>query len=246
MPHIDIAAEKIFSLGALNVTNAYLHSVGAVFVIIFFSLLISLRLALIPSILQGSLEYIVSGTLNLMTGVMGSKEKAEKYAPIVLAIFFLVLVSNWLGILPGVGSIGFYEEVEGHRLLIPLFRSAGSDLNFTLALGVTVMILVNIFGAASIGMTNHLKKFFSFKGPIDFFVGILELISEGAKAVSFSFRLFGNIIAGEVLLVIIFFLVPYGAPIPFLGLEIFVGFIQALVFAMLTMVFIAIATTEHH
>ncbi len=246
MPHIEIVAEKIFSLGSLNITNAYLHSLLAVFVIIVFSVLIFRRVSLVPSALQGSFEYVLGGALDLMAGVMGTKQKAEKYAPIVLSIFFLVLISNWLGIFPGVGSFGVYEEIEGHRVFVPLLRSAGSDLNFTLALGVTAVILVNIFGVAAIGIGSHLKKFFSLKSPIDFFVGILELISEGAKAVSFSFRLFGNVIAGEVLLVIIFFLIPYGAPIPFLGLEIFVGFIQALVFAMLTMVFIAIATAEHH
>lgn len=246
MPHIDIAAEKIFSVAAFNVTNTYIHSLAAAFVIILFSFFVFRRASLVPAAAQGAFEYILDGALSLMLGVMGSKEKAERYAPVVLSIFFLVLVSNWLGILPGVGSVGFYKITEGHKLLVPLFRSAGSDLNFTLALGAMAVILVNVFGAAAIGISAHLKNFFSFKGPIDFFVGILELLSEGAKVVSFSFRLFGNIMAGEVLLVIISFLIPYGAPIPFLGLEIFVGFIQALVFAMLTMVFIAIATMEHH
>ena len=99
---------------------------------------------------------------------------------------------------------------------------------------------------AAIGFVKHAGKYISFKSPIQFFVGILEIVSEVAKMISFSFRLFGNIFAGEVLLIIIGFLAPYVVPAPFLMLEIFVGFIQALVFAMLTLVFISIATVESH
>ena len=104
---------------------------------------------------------------------------------------------------------------------------------------------MNLLAIIAIGARAHVSKFLNFKSPIDFFVGLLELISEFAKMVSFSFRLYGNIFAGEVLLVIVGFLVPYLAPLPFLFLEIFVGFIQAFVFAMLTLVFVAVATAEH-
>jgi F-type H+-transporting ATPase subunit a len=129
---------------------------------------------------------------------------------------------------------------------VPFLRSAGSDLNVTLALGIVAMTLVNVSGVNALGVWIHVRKFFTFKNPIDFFVGILELLSEFAKIISFSFRLFGNVFAGEVLLVIVGSLAPYVAPVPFLLLEVFVGFIQALVFAMLTMVFISIAVAHEH
>ena len=115
----------------------------------------------------------------------------------------------------------------------------------TLALALIAVTLSHFFGVASLGALRHAGKFFNFRNPIGFFVGILEFISEFAKIVSFSFRLFGNVFAGEVLLVIITFLVPYLAPVPFYGLEIFVGFIQALIFAVLTTMFLVVAT-EHH
>jgi len=109
-----------------------------------------------------------------------------------------------------------------------------------------ITFISGIFGIIGIGFFKHAGKFISFKGPIEFFVGLLELVSEVAKMISFSFRLFGNIFAGEVLLTVVLFLVPYLVPLPFLFLEIFVGFVQALVFSMLTLVFLKMAVSEAH
>lgn len=243
-PHIEIAAEKLFYFAGLPVTNTLVMSVGAAGLLI--SLGIPLRKAgLIPAFFQNLIEIVAEKFLDLMQGMFGSREKAEQYFPLIATIFLFVLLSNWLGIFPGVGSLGFYEEMRGEKTFVPFFRSAASDLNFTLALGVVAVMAVNFFGITAIGLWKHIGKFFSLKSPLDFFVGILEFISEFAKMVSFSFRLFGNVFAGEVLLVITAFLAPYIVPLPFLVLEIFVGFIQALVFAMLTMVFISIAVSHH-
>jgi F-type H+-transporting ATPase subunit a len=177
-----------------------------------------------------------------MESVLGSRRHAEKYLPLVATIFLFILFSNWLGLLPGVGSFIIHED--GGR--VPLLRSPASDLNFTLALAITAVLAVNVLGVAALGAAKHGKKFFNFSNPIAFFVGILELISEFARMISFSFRLFGNVFAGEVLLVIMAFLVPYLIPLPFLFLELFVGFIQAFIFAMLTLVFTAAAVAEGH
>ena len=124
-------------------------------------------------------------------------------------------------------------------------RSGASDINTTLALAIIALFFVHVIGIGAIGFWKHVGKFFTLRSPVDFFVGILEFISEIAKMISFSFRLFGNVFAGEVLLIIMAFLAPYVVPVPFLGLELFVGFIQALVFAMLTTVFISLATAHH-
>ncbi len=245
MLHIEIAAEKIFSLFGLPITNTLL-TVWAVLVLLTITAVFLLRrLDVLPSGLQNVFEVFVERFLGIMGEIFGSREKAEKYFPLVATIFILVLISNWIGIFPGVGSIGFYEELHGKTVFVPFFRSAASDINFTIALAVVSVAFVHIFGVSSIGVFKHISKFISFRSPIDFFVGILELISEIAKMISFSFRLFGNVFAGEVLLVIVGFLVPYFVPVPFLLLEIFVGFIQALVFSMLTMVFISIAVSHH-
>jgi F-type H+-transporting ATPase subunit a len=239
--HISLAAEKLFSIGGFPVTNALLMSGLAFVVLVSLALLLRRKITFIPGKLQNVFEIMLEQLLVLMDSVLGSREKSEKYLPLIATIFLFVVTSNWLGLLPGVGSLIWKEG--GER--IPLLRSGAADLNFTLALGIITVVGINLFGFLALGFKQHAGKFFNFKGPIDFFVGILELVSEFAKIVSFSFRLFGNVFAGEVLLTIIAFLAPYVIPVPFLFLEIFVGFIQAFVFAMLALVFVAIATTGH-
>lgn len=244
LPHIEIAAEKVFEIGNMPITNTLLSSIVAAWLLLGAICLIR-RDAMMPSSFQNIFEAIVEKFLHIMEPMFGSRARAEQYIPLVFTLFLFVLTANWLGIAPGVGSIGLYEKTGMGEKFVPLFRSAASDLNTTLALGVVVMVSVHIFGASAIGFRKHAGKFFSLKGPIDFFTGVLEFISEIAKILSFSFRLFGNIFAGEALLIIMAFLAPYLIPVPFLALEFFVGFIQALVFAMLTMVFIRIATARH-
>ena len=195
----------------------------------------------IPGKLQNIVEMAIEALLNLMQSTLGSKEKAERYFPLIATIFLFILVSNLFGLLPGVGS--FWIENGGKE--VPLFRSPAADLNFTLAFAVISVIVTNIIGMAATGVFNHLGKYFNFKGPIDFFIGILELISEFAKIVSLTFRLFGNVFAGEVLLTIIFSLAPYIIPLPFMFLELFVGMIQAFIFAMITLVSISLHTATH-
>lgn len=245
MIHIEIAAEKIFSLFGFSITNTLLMAFITMGVLTIAAVRVNRGLSLVPSGMQQALEIVVEKLLGTMESVFGSTQKAERYFPFIATIFLFVLISNWLGIVPGIGSIGLVEIRDGKEAFVPLFRSTASDLNFTLALGVISVFAVNIFGILAIGVWKHVSKFLSFKSPIDFFVGILEFISEIAKMISFSFRLFGNIFAGEVLLVIMAFLVPIVVPVPFLMLELFVGFVQALVFAMLTMVFISIAVSHH-
>ena len=242
MPEITIHAEKLFSIGGFPVTNSLALSAAVFLVLAVFSAVFRSKLALVPRGLQNVFEAVVDGALSLMDSVLGDRHKSERYLPLVLTVFLFVLISNWSGLLPGVGSIVFHAE-EG---TVPLFRSPAADLNFTLALALIAVTFVNLLGVAAIGLWGRLSTFFNFSGPIEFFVGILELVSEFAKIVSFSFRLFGNVFAGEVLLTIMAFLVPYAAPLPFLFLEIFVGFIQAFIFGMLTLVFVSMATTEHH
>ncbi len=244
MDHIAIPtvyAEKIFEIGGFVITNTLLLSWIVVIFLSIVAILIKVKFNIVPKGLQNVFEWILEQILNLTEGIFGSRKDAEKYLPIIATIFLFVLFSNWFGLLPGVGPIGIYEEHNGHTILVPFLRSPGSDLNFTLALAIITVLSVNILGIAAIGFWKHAGKFISFKSPIAFFVGILELISEVARMVSFSFRLFGNVFAGEVMLVIAAFFLPYLLPVPLLALETFVGLIQASVFAILASVFISIA-----
>lgn len=239
--HISLKAEPLLESVVFPFTNSLLLGLIVAGLLLVSGLVLKKRLALVPSSGQNITEIALEGLLDLMDSVLGERRKSEKYLPLVATIFIMVMTANWLGLFPGVGSIG----IQGDHGFIPFFRAPSADLNFTLAIAIISVFATHILAIRELGILSHGKKFFNFSSPILFFVGILELVSEFAKIVSFSFRLFGNVFAGEVLLIIIAFLAPYLAPVPFLFLEIFVGFIQAFVFAMLTLVFLAIATADH-
>lgn len=245
MPHIEIAAERLFSVFGFPITNTFLMSWIVFVLLVIGAYIVSRRVNLVPNGLQNLVEMIIEAFIDLMEKMIGSREHATRHVPLVATIFLFILLSNWLGVFPGIGSVGIEGQHDGTRVFTPLFRSAASDLNVTLALGIIAVAAINASGIAALGIKHHLSKFFSLKGPIEFFVGILELISEFARIISFSFRLFGNILAGEVLIVVVSFLSPFGTPLPFMILELFVGFMQALVFAMLFMVFTSIAVARH-
>ena len=245
MHEISIKAEELFSIGSWPITNAVLLALVTFLVLVSASVTLRRKLALIPGKIQNFFEMFVEGALTIMESVLGSRVLAEKYLPLVATVFLFIIVSNWLGLLPGVGSLGFHGESDGKETFIPLFRSPGSDLNFTVVLAIISVVSVNALGFIALGFKRYASKFFHPRNPILSFAGALELVSEFVKIVSFSFRLFGNVFAGEVLLMIIGFLVPYLVPLPFLFLEVFVGFIQAFIFSMLTLVFIAMAISHH-
>jgi len=239
MVHISPRAEEIINIAGFPVTNALLLTGVVLVLLVIISLVFRKRFKIIPGSAQNVMEFVVESVLDIMEPLYGGRKKAEKYLPWIITLFVFILFSNWLGLFPGVGSVGIWRGEE----FTPLLRAPASDLNFTLALAIVSVVLIHIFALMALGPKLHLSKFINFESPIKFFIGLLEIVSEIAKVISFSFRLFGNIFAGEVLLVIISFLVPYVVPLPFLMFEVFVGFMQALVFAMLTMVFIAMQIT---
>lgn len=240
--HISLTAEKIFNIGgSLWVTNSLLTSWIAMTLLLIFSISSTRKISLIPGNLQQIAEIIVEGIHNLFSTIL--HDKINTFFPLIGTYFLYIISLNWLGLLPGVGTIGLHLVEEGQKVFIPIFRAGTADLNTTLALAIIAMLVIQITGFKTLGI-NYLKKFVNVGSPINFFVGILELVSEFSKIISFAFRLFGNIFAGEVLLTVIAFLIPILAPVPFMGLELFVGFIQALVFSMLTAVFLSLATVK--
>ena len=247
--HISLAAERIFTIFGMPITNTLLMSWIAMAVLILVSVLATRKLKLIPNGIQNFVEAIIEFILDFISQITGDRKEAEKFFPLITTIFVFILLSNWLGLVPGVGTIGFFEVAHAgssEQVFVPLFRSTNSDLNMTLALAIVSVLATQIFGIITIGFFKHLGKYISFKNPGLTFAGILEAITEVVKILSFSFRLFGNIFAGEVLLVVVGVLIPFIAPLPFMLLELFVGFIQALIFAMLTLVFLKIAVSEAH
>lgn len=243
---ISLAAEPVFHIGTFPVTNSLLvGSIVALGLVLLAVVFRRRKLTAVPQGLQNFLETVVDGILEFMSSVTGDRGKAERFFPLAGTIFIFVLLSNWFGLLPGVGSVGVQEVVHGKTILVPFLRSASADLNGTLAIALASVLGTQIFGIAAIGFLKHVGKYLNFHNPILFFVGLLELVGELARVMSFSFRLFGNVFAGEVLLIVVSALVPYIAPMPFIFLEIFVGLVQALVFSLLTLVFLTIATVDH-
>lgn len=254
--------EPIAHIGAFPITNALVTSWFAVFIIIILATALRLKMKSVPSRLQHFFEIVLEGGLSLADQVTGSRQTTQKVFPLAISIFFFVLINNWLGILP-LGGFGILERGSEGIQFIPFLRSGTADINTTLMLSVVAVIGSNLFGIVSTGIWKMFNKYVNLKAlaeipmkvrldpsillvaPIMFFVGVLELVGELAKIASLSFRLFGNVFAGEVLLVSMAALFAYGLPIPFLFLEVMVGVIQALIISMLTLVYFTIAAQDH-
>ncbi|MBI4239730.1 F0F1 ATP synthase subunit A [Candidatus Uhrbacteria bacterium] len=244
--NISIAAEELFYIGSLPVTNSMVVTWIVSLLLIVLGMVATRRMQMVPSGVQNTFEAVIEGLLGLVDSVTHNREQTKKFFPLIATIFLFIITSSWAGLLPGMGAVGLQEVHEGKSVIVPLIRAGTADLNTTVALAAISVITIQVVGIASIGFFKYAGKFINVSSPMNFFVGLLELVSEVSKLISFSFRLFGNIFAGEVLLTVMVFLVPYIIPLPFLFLEVFVGFIQALVFSLLTLVFLKMATEEAH
>jgi F-type H+-transporting ATPase subunit a len=272
MPEISLPAEPIFTIPVVGfaVTNTLLATWLTMLLLTLGSIAVTRSLKMVPGRLQSLVEWGLGVLLGLCEGIAG--ERGRKFFPLVATIFIFLLVSNWTGIVPGFASVGLIHEAHhgGHEVaqksvvgvdvnilqpeevgehetgytVFSFLRSAATDLNTPLALAIISVVATQIVGVQAQGL-RYFSKFISFNDVLGLIVGPLEAVSELAKIISFSFRLFGNIFAGEVLLAVLAFIVPYLVSIPFFGLELFVGLMQAFVFAMLTLVFMAMATMGH-
>lgn len=242
--HISIRAEPVFHLGKIPITNSLICTwlLMAVFILVANQYHQQKKKAQ-PTKLVLVIDMILEGLLGFFENVAG--KKARRFFPLLATFFFFIIFGNWLGLLPGMGTIGLKVNERGLEHLVPLFRGPTADLNTTFALAILSVGATQYFSIKYLGLKGHLKKYFNISNPIYLFVGFLEIISLFSKVLSFSFRLFGNIFAGEVLLSVIAFLIPVFAGLPFLMLEVFIGFIQALVFTMLSLVFMSVETVSH-
>lgn len=248
-----LAPDVLFNIAGLPITNTIINTWLAMFIFLIFGYFIKKSVTLRPKKLQNASEYFLEILLGYFDQVTGDRKKTIKFLPVVGSVFFFILLSNWLGLLPGTGSISV-----GHEFLL---RPANTDLNLTVAMALVAVVMSHIYAFAAIGVFTHLNKFVQIgsliksipKGPIaiftaliEFAVGLIEIVSELAKILSLSLRLFGNIFAGEVLISVISALVGLFVPMPFMLLELLVGIIQASVFTMLTLVYMTVATSAPH
>ncbi|MDB4940220.1 MAG: synthase subunit F-type H+-transporting ATPase subunit a [Candidatus Doudnabacteria bacterium] len=249
-----LAAESIFNIGTFSVTNTYINSTLTVILFVILAFFVKRSIKEVPTGIQNFFEFIIETLLTYFDQVTGDRKKSLKFLPLIGTLFLFIVVSNWIGLLPGVGSVGIHRGAE----FIPLFRGANTDLNLTLAMAVFGVIASHVIGIGTIGFWRYFNKFIkagdivkSFKSKnfmivftafIEFGVGLIEIVSEIAKLFSLSLRLFGNVFAGEVLLTVLGSIIAYAVPLPFIALELLVGLIQATVFSLLVLVYISVAT----
>jgi F-type H+-transporting ATPase subunit a len=258
-PEIELPAPVLFHIFGLPVTNGVLAGWLTVVVLVVLSWAITRRIKLVPGRLQTMFEFLLGWIYDLCKGIAGD-ENGRKFFPVVCTIFLFVLFNAWLSLIPGFGQ-AFTKN--GH--VFELLRGANADVNTPLAIAVISFVFVAYYGFASLGV-GWLKQYFNFgpffrsigrlfkgkfslidifSGAVGVFVGGLELLSRFITIVSFTFRLFGNMTAGEILLLIAAYLVPLVLALPFYGLELLIGVVQALIFAGLTLVFVTMAVAPH-
>ena len=218
----------------LPITNTLLVGWIAMGILIITSIFVRVNLRSVPGILQNIFEIVIDYAHVLVTSLAGDK-KTKIFFPFMITFFFYIIITNWLGLLPGFGTITYKGE--------PLLRSTNSDLNMTLGLALTSAVATHILAIKYLGIKSYFLRWVALN-PIFLFVGILEIISEFTKIVSLSFRLFGNIFAGEVAIFAVTGIFAFILPLPFYFLEIIVGFVQAAIFAMLTLVFMVLLSEK--
>ncbi len=239
---ISLAAEPIAHIGPVAITNTLIDTLLVDAILIALAWYISKHAAVIPTKFQSVVEMVVDGFYNLTETVAG--KQTIKIFPYVMTFFLFILISNWSGLLPVITALGVYHHGEHGQEFIPLIRSASTDLNTTLALALVSLTATHVMSIQTLGLKSYIGRFVSFN-LMALYTGILELISELTKVISFSFRLFGNIFVGEVILATLSAAFAFFLPIPIIMYEFFVGAIQATIFALLTMAFMAIFTTPH-
>lgn len=241
--HISIAPYHIGDLWGLPITPTLLSTWVVMAILLAAAFLIGRNLKLAPGKGQIMVEGVLMGVYNYIEDTLESKEMAKRYFPIIATIFIYITTANLFGLLPFVGAIGINDAGHG---LVPIFYPIHTDLNVPLALAVASFIVIEFAGITALGFLKYASKFVNFSSVIGFIVGLIELVSEVARLITFSFRLFGNIFAGKVLILLALAFVPYIAPVPLVLYEVFVGVIQGAIFALLTLFFIKIAITEPH
>jgi len=265
----NIQPDVIFTPFGFPITNTLFCTWITIILLVIILYFGTRKRDIIPSGFQNFVEWGVETFQNLVVGVVG-KEKAKKFFPLVGTFFFFILFANLLDVLPGIDTIGWVNNsaVQAAHLsppssfllfgsytsmIVPWFRPPTSDLNLTFSMALISVVVTQVFGFITLGAGEHLGKYFKFKelfthgfqGPIEFFVGIVELVTELSRLLSFAFRLFGNLFAGSAVLAVFAYLLPAIGDVVFIPFELFVSVVQALVFSLLTLVFLEMATTSH-
>lgn len=240
--HVSLSAERVGQLWGLPITNTLLTSWAVIALLVIVAIAVRRNIALIPGRFQTALEMAFGFAYDYIEGVLGSRDLARRFFPLLTTTFLFIWIANALEFMPGIGSITIKHAGE----TVPLLRSVNTDLNMTLALTLVAVFVIEMAGMMTLGVFRYWNKFFTLSSPVSTVVGLIEFVGEIARVISFSFRLFGNIFAGEVLIAVVAFFVPYVLPVPLMAFEMFVGVVQAAIFTLLMLFFIKMAITDPH
>ena len=236
--NISIAPDILFYIRSFPVTNSLIWSLAISAFLIAITFVIRFSLKTVPGKLQNITEIIIEESFSFVRSVIGSEEKAKKVFPLFCTLFLFILAANVFTFIPGQAAL----SLRGGNGPLPVFRAAMADYGMVLVLTMISVLTVQIVAIAVHGPFGYLGKFFNFQSPLKFFLGLMDIVGELAKVLSLSFRLFGNIFAGEVLGMVMLFLIPFIVPLPFMFLGVLTAVVQAFVFATLTLVFITLAS----
>jgi F-type H+-transporting ATPase subunit a len=238
--YMELAPATIFHIGAFPVTNSFLNTLVVDALLVAAVIAVNKNLSMVPNMFQTLTEMLMDTVYNLTESV--AESRAPQIFPYFMTFFLFILIANWTGLLPFIRMI---EVPTSHGEFAHLFRAASTDLNVTLALALISIVATHSMSIRTLGIKEYISRYLSFN-PFNLFIGLLELFSEFAKIISFSFRLFGNIFVGEVMLGQLSTFMAFILPVPLIMYELGVGVIQAVIFGMLTMAFMAILTTPHN
>ena len=238
--HVSIAAEKLGEFIGIPITNTLVTSWVVIAILVIVAFVVRSRLSLIPGRFQTLLEEMFGYVYDYVAETLESREMARRFFPLLMTVFLFVFIGNMIHFVPGIGSLEYMHE--------PLLRAPNTDLTTPLVLAIISFLVIEVTGIMAIGFWKYSSKFLQnpIKNPIGFAVGLIELIGELVRVISLSFRLFGNILAGEIIIAVAVFFVPYFLPVPLMLFEIFIGSLQAAIFALLTLFFIKLAIAEPH
>lgn len=246
-----VQPEVLFSIGGLPVTNAMMLAGTITISLLIFTLFVSRKPKLAPTKLQSAIEILVEGIIDLLESITGKRKSAVQLLPLIGALFVFIGLGNLVALFPGVTSLTY----EGTSV----FRTATNDFNLTFSIALAMVIYTNYASLKEFGIFGHLGKFFKFKevfigfrkglgegvlSIVDFLIGLLDIISELAKVISLSLRLFGNMFAGDVLAAILLGALAVAVPAPWLAMNLLVGVLQALVFGALTAAYYSLAVAR--
>ncbi len=261
LPNIQLAADPLYPGAPIFLTNTFILTVVSAILVAVLFLIAARRPKLVPGKFQNLIEWVFEQLLNLCEEVAG-KRNGRRFFPWVATLFLLILFANWWEIIPTVETVGLKSTEHpgcanvGHQGVLlfgqysacftPLLRPPSTDLNFTVVLAIMTVVITQIYGFRVLGFRVQVSRYLTLKeGPIGLVVGVLEFFLELLRVLSLSFRLFGNIFAGDVLLLVMSFISIGVGAVPFYFLEAFVGFIQAYVFAFLALLYLTLGTTAH-